>query len=583
VNDYSLFGWFRRLALPTALIIGLASCGGGGGGGGGSDGGGGGGGGGPPTPPPAAAITDAEAAKFLTQATFGPTDAEIDAVKAQGFTTWINAQIALPSSSHQTYVENRLAQIRLTNAQANLSPNQFYESFWLYSATGQAQLRERMKLALSEIFVISLTDANVDVRGAASYYDMLGANAFGNYRTLLEQVSLHPMMGIYLTHLANQREDPATGRTPDENYAREVMQLMSIGVFELNPDGTVRRNAQGEPIPTYTPADISNLAKVFTGFSWYHPNPTNQTFFGGNRNADAAVRPMIVYPQYHSITAKTFLGVTIPAGNNDAAADLRIALDTIFNNPNVPPFICKQLIQRLVTSNPSPGYVSRCSSTFVNNGSGTRGDLAAVVRTILTDAEARDINSANSATFGKIREPMIRMTNWMRAFGATSVSGNYLLNSTSGNTSLGQSALASPSVFNFFRPGYVPPNTRAGAQNLTVPEFQIVDEVTVAGYANTMQAAIGNGIGTGSDVRSAYTREVAVADDANALADRMNRMLLYGQMSSTLRARIVESVNSVAIPAATGTNQAAIDTARLNRARLAVYMTMVSPEYLVQR
>jgi uncharacterized protein (DUF1800 family) len=578
VKVFGLFQAFKGVALSAALVVGLASCGGGGGGGGGGNSGGGG-----PPPNPAPVITDADAAKFLTQSTFGPTDAEIDAVKAQGYAAYINAQMGLQSSSHQTYVENRFAQIRLTNATAQLSPNQFYESFWLYSATGQAQLRERMKFALSQIFVISMNDANVDVRGAASYYDMLGANAFGNYRTLLEQVSLHPMMGIYLTHLANQREDPATGRSPDENYAREVMQLMSIGVFELNNDGTLRRDAQGNPIPTYTANDISQLAKVFTGFSWYHPTPTNTTFFGGNRNVDAVVRPMIAYPQYHSITAKTFLGVTIPAGINDPAGDLRIALDTIFNHANVPPFMCRQLIQRLVTSNPSPGYISRCSAAFINNGSGVRGDLAAVVRTILLDAEARDINSANSATFGKVREPIVRMTNWMRAFGATSVSGNYLLNSTSGNTSLGQSALASPSVFNFYRPGYVPPNTRAGAQNLTVPEFQIVDEVTVAGYANTMQTAIGTGIGTGSDVRSAYTREVTIANDANALADRMNRMLLYGQMSSTLRARIVESVNSVAVPAATGSNQAAIDTALLNRARLAVYMTMVSPEYLVQR
>ena len=292
---------------------------------------------------------------------------------------------------------------------------------------------------------------------------------------------------------------------------------------------------------------------------------------------------MILYPQYHSTSAKTFLGVTLPAGSTDGVAELKTALDTIFNNVNVPPFICKQLIQRLVTSNPSPAYVSRCSTAFINNGSGIRGDLAVVVRTILLDAEARDINSTSSATFGKVREPVIRMTNWMRAFGATSVSGNYLLNSTSANSSLGQSALASPSVFNFFRPGYIPPNTRLGAQNLLAPEFQIVDEVTVAGYANTMQTAIGTGIGTGADVRSAYTREVAIASDANALADRMSRMLLYGQMSSTLRARIVESVNSIAVPAATGSNQATIDTALLNRSRLAVYMTMVSPEYLVQR
>jgi uncharacterized protein (DUF1800 family) len=577
VRDTTLFGRIRACTLPILLVLGLASCGGGGGGG--SSGGGGDG----PPPTPAPVISDAEAAKFLTQSTFGPTDAEIDAVKTQGYTAWINAQIALPSSSHQTYLDNRLAQIRLTNPTAQLSPNQFYESFWLYAATGPAQLRERMKLALSEIFVISLLDPNVDERGAASYYDMLGANAFGNYRTLLEQVSLHPMMGIYLTHLANQKEDVATGRTPDENYAREVMQLMSIGVQELNMDGTVRRDANGAAIPSYTPSDISNLAKVLTGFSWYAATPTNQTFFGRGRTADSYVRPMILYPQYHSTSAKTFLDVTVPAGSTDGVAELKIALDTIFNNVNVAPFLCKQLIQRLVTSNPSPAYVGRCSAIFVNNGSGVRGDLAAVVRTILLDAEARDINSASSATFGKIREPVIRMTNWMRAFGATSVSGNYLLNSTSANSSLGQSALASQSVFNFFRPGYIPPNTRLGAQNLTAPEFQIVDEVTVAGYANTMQAAIGNGIGQGSDVRSAYTREIAVASDANALVDRMNRMLLYGQMSSALRARIVESVNSVVVPAATGTNQDTINTALINRSRLAVYMTMVSPEYLVQR
>lgn len=570
---------FSRLhawALPFALAIGLASCGGGGGGGGGD-------GGTTPPPTPAPVLSDADAAKLLTQATFGPTDAEIDSVKSLGYAGWINAQLALQSSSHLAYADNRLAQLRLTNPTATLGANQFYESFWLYSATGQAQLRERVKLALSEIFVISLTDANIDVRGAASYYDMLGANAFGNYRTLLEQVSLHPMMGVYLTHLANQKEDPATGRTPDENYAREVMQLMSIGVQELNVDGTVRRDANGAAIPTYTPSDISNLARVFTGFSWYAATPTNSTFGGGGRTADSYVRSMILYPQYHSTSAKTFLGVTLPAGSTDGVAELKTALDTIFNNVNVPPFICKQLIQRLVTSNPSPGYVSRCSTAFINNGSGIRGDLAVVVRTILLDAEARDINSTSSATFGKVREPVIRMTNWMRAFGATSVSGNYLLNSTSANSSLGQSALASPSVFNFFRPGYIPPNTRLGAQNLLAPEFQIVDEVTVAGYANTMQTAIGTGIGTGADVRSAYTREVAIASDANALADRMSRMLLYGQMSSTLRARIVESVNSIAVPAATGSNQATIDTALLNRSRLAVYMTMVSPEYLVQR
>jgi len=536
----------------------------------------------PVVEPPASA---ADASRFLTQATFGPTDREIDTVLAKGYTAWIDGQLTAPSSSHLLYVDNRLAQMRLTNAGASLSANQFYESFWLYAANSPAQLRERMKFALSQIFVISLADAAVDVRGATSYYDMLGTQAFGNYRTLLEQVALHPMMGRYLTHLGNQKEDPATGRTPDENFAREIMQLMSLGVHELNPDGTVRLGGNGQPIPAYTTSDISNLSKVFTGFSWYAATPTNTTFRGGGLSADAYVRPMVAYPIYHSTSQKVFLGRTIPAGSTDAMAELRIALDVIAGHPNVPPFMCRQLIQRLVTSNPTPGYVGRCSAVWINNGSGVRGDLGAVVKAILLDGEARNADLAGSTSYGKVREPVIRMTNWMRAFGATSVSGNYLLNSTSATTSLGQSALAAPSVFNFYRPGYVPPNTQAGARNLTVPEFQIVSEVTVAGYANTMQAAIGTGIGTGSDVRSTYAREVGIAHDANALADRMNRMLLNGRMSSTLRARVVESVNGVTIPAlnATGSNQATIDTARLNRARLAVYMTMVSPEYLVQR
>ncbi len=524
------------------------------------------------------------AARFLTQATFGPTDRDIKTILSTGYESFLDGQFAAASPSHLAYMDNRLAQLRLTNPTASLGANQFYESYWLYAATSPAQLRERMKLALSEIFVISLLDGAIDARGAASYYDMLGNNAFGNYRTLLEQVALHPMMGRYLTHLANQKEDTASGRKPDENFAREVLQLMSIGTYQMNNDGTPRRDGGGATIPTYSSDDISNLAKVFTGYSWYSPNPTNSTFFGGSRNVDAYVRPMIYYANYHSVTAKTFLGTTIPAGAAATGSnDLTVALDAIFNHPNVPPFMCHRLIQRLVTSNPTPAYVSRCSAVFSNNGSGVRGDLKAVVRAILIDPEARNEALAATPGYGKVREPMIRLTNWMRAFGATSISGNYLITSTSANTSLGQSALSSPSVFNFYRPGYVPPNTRLGAQGLTAPEFQIVDEVTVAGYANTMQTAIGTGIGSGSDVRSAYLNEIAIAADANTLVDRMDRMLLYGRMSPTLRARIIESVNSVVVPAPTASNAATIATAKLNRAKLAVYMTMVSPEYLVQR
>lgn len=572
------------IALALALALGLSACGGGGGGGGGGTA--------PaptvpttPTPPPApVGISDPEAGRFLTQATFGVTDPDIATLKASTYAAWLTQQMALaPSASHQTHVDDRLVALRVTNASATLSANQFYESFWGQAATGPDQLRQRVKFALSQIFVISLNDANVDVRGAASYYDMLGANAFGNFRSLLENVTLHPMMGIYLTSLANQKEDDRTGRHPDENYAREVMQLMSIGLYSLNTDGTNKLDASGNPIPSYTAEDISNLAKVFTGMSWYHPAPTNSTFFGGSRDANATVRPMILYSNYHSISAKTFLGVTIPATTTpDPAGDIKIALDTIFNHPNVGPFIAKRLIQQLVTSNPSAGYVGRVAAAFNNNGSGTRGDMAAVVRAVLTDAEARDSATAAGATYGKLREPIVRMANWMRSFNALSTSGSYLLTSTSASTSLGQSPLAANSVFNFYRPGYVPPNTRLGTQNLTAPEFQIVDEVSVAGYLNTLQTTINTGIGSNNDVRSTYAAEVAIANDPTALVERVNRLLLYGQMSATLKARIIEAVTGVAIPGGTAT-QAQIDAARLNRAKLAIFMAMASPDYLTQR
>lgn len=473
-------------------------------------------------------------------------------------------------------------QLRVADPNAGLGPNQFYEAFWQNAVTGSDQLRQRMRFALSQIFVISLVDPNIDIRGAASYYDMLGANALGNYRTLLEQVTLHPMMGVYLTHLANQKEDTAGTRSPDENYAREVMQLMSIGLFMLNPDGTKQLDTSGQPIPTYTQDDISGLARVFTGLSWYAPTPTNNTFFGGNRNADATIRPMIFYNNYHSTSQKRFLGTTIPASATvDIAGDLRIALDTIFNHPNVGPFMAQRLIQQFVTSNPSLAYVRCVATVFNNNGSGVRGDLAAVIRAVLTDSEARNIGVVSSASFGKLREPVIRLANWMRAFGATSQSGNWLMGSTSANTSLSQAPLTSPSVFNFWRPGYVPPSTQLGAQNLQAPEFQVVDEVAVAGYLNTMQNAVNAGVGSGNDIRSAYTAEIAIANDPVALVDRVNKLLVYGQLSAISQQRINEAVTGVAIPA-TGT-QAQIDAARLNRAKLAVFLAMASPEYLALR
>jgi uncharacterized protein (DUF1800 family) len=583
-----------RHLLAAAMMAFLAACGGGGGGGG--SGGGGGVGTPSPTPTPTVAPpTSAEAGRLLEQATFGPTEASIALVQSQGVNGWITAQLAapMPAQSHLAFIDAKIA--------ATVTPDAstFYASWWRQAVSEPDQLRQRTAFALSQIFVISLNDPNVDVRGAASYYDMLAADAFGNYRKLLEDVTLHPMMGRYLTYLANQKEDAAGTRTPDENYAREVMQLMTVGLWELNQDGSQKLTG-ATPIATYDPDDIKGLAKVFTGISWYHTSPTNSTFLGNTAHSDRSVRPMIFYPTFHSTSAKDFLGTTIPANTTvDMAGDLRIALDTLFNHPNVGPFIATRLIQQMVTSNPTPAYVSRVAGIFNNNGSGVRGDMAAVVRAVLTDTEARTAPAATAASYGKLREPVIRAANWMRAFSAVSQSTNFTVPSTSANTSFGQSPLASPSVFNFWRPGFVPPSsTELGQRNLLAPEFQTVDEVSTASYINVMQDWITSGVGsgfstgnpmtgtttyTGRDIQLAYTAEIALADNPTALIDRMNLLLFHGAITDTTRTRLNAAVTAITIPAATGTNQATIDTAKLNRVKTAIFFSLISPDYLIQR
>jgi uncharacterized protein (DUF1800 family) len=406
----------------------------------------------------------------------------------------------------------------------------------------------------------------------------------------MNDVTLNSQMGNYLTYLANQKENAATGQHPDENYAREFMQLMTIGLWKLNPDGTQTLDSSGNPIPTYSVTDIQGLAKVFTGISWYSPTPTNSTFFGGNLDPKATVTPMIFYDQFHSISEKDFLGVTIPATTTaNTAADLKTALDTIFNHPNVGPFVGKRLIQALVTSNPSPAYVARVAAVFANNGSGVRGDMGAVIKAILTDTEARDTaDDTASATFGKIREPVVRVGNWLRSFAATSQSGTWPLGNTEASTSLAQAALDSPSVFNFYRPGYAPPSSKMAAAGLVAPEMQIVDEVSTASYVNLMQGVITNGFGAtptggkGADVQSAYANEVSLAATPASLVARLNTLLLYGQMSSGLQTNVTNAVTAIAIPGGTAT-AAQIQAAELQRVKLAVLLVMASPEYMAQR
>ena len=542
-------------AVAAALLIVLAACGGGSGGTGEAESG-------PSASPAAAGPSNAPlaAARFLTQATYGPTPAEITRLSSMTYASWIDEQFAKPQSLHRQYMDQAAGDQAAMNAQVN--QDNFFNSYWSQAIAGQDQLRQRAAFALSQIFVISFTDTTLrsQARGVASYYDMLGEQAFGNFREMLEAVALHPMMGIYLSHMKNQKEDPATGRVPDLNFAREITQLFTIGQYKLNLDGTVVTGADGKAAAAYTSADLEGLSQVFTGWSWYagtvDADRTNRRFFGNDGNLERDWRPMQDYNQFatntnfHSISAKNFLGVTIPAQTlttADTKGDLKIALDTLFNHPNVGPFIGKQLIQRMVTSNPSPQYVARVATVFNDNGAGKRGDMKAVWKAILLDTEARTASTAASA--GKVREPVVRLANFMRAFNATSKSARFMgIGNTDDPTSrLNQTVMFAPTVFNFYRPGYVPSSKPIADAGLVAPEFQIVHDVSVAGYMNYMRSLVT--IDTNRDIQQDYTAEIALADNPADLVERMNLLLFTGTMPDALRTQLVAAVTSRAIPA----------------------------------
>ncbi len=533
--------------------------------------------------PKVTVVAQSEASRFLAQATFGPRMADIDSVSSTGYEAWIDNQFAKPQTLHLPVVTTYINSLPAGQAPGTTG---FVWSVWKNFTTGDDALRQRVAFALSEIFVVSINSAigGNYPRGPAQYLDTLGTHAFGNFRNLIESVTYSPMMGIYLSHLRNQKENAANGSVPDENYAREVMQLMTIGLYELNTDGTQKFNAQGRPIETYSNTDVSALGKVFTGLSWSGPDTSTNRFNGGGTpvDADREIKPMQAYNAFHSVAQKQFLGVTIPASTvatADTTGDIRVALDRLFNHPNVGPFIGKQLIQRLVSSNPSPAYVSRVASAFNNNGLGVRGDMKAVIRAVLLDAEAR--GTLINPQAGKVREPIVRFVHWMRAFNARSTDGRFLQGTTSdASTQLGQSPMFSPSVFNFFRPGYIPPNSRAGALGLAVPEMQITNENSMAGYLNFIRNAINAGVGTRNnnvlDIQADYTAELALAANPDLLVDRVNLLMTGGSLSVATRTQIRNAVASVNI----GTANPAADSR--NRVNLAIYLTMAAPEYLFQ-
>lgn len=505
-----------------------------------------------------------ESARFLAQSTLGAGRSEAQVLSQRSLDDWLNEQFARPPSmGHVDWLRSQGYEAE----EFRYSQRGLDNTIWRAFIGGDDPLRQRMVFALSEICVVSVLGVDSAWRqfALAYYLDILQAHAFGNYRQLLEAITLSPAMGYYLTFRGNAKTNPKTGSQPDENYARELMQLFTIGLVQLQPDGTpVLRN--GQPVETYRAEDVSGLARVFTGWDldtagMVKPYPPDQM-----------CRPLVQVSTRYETGPKQFLGTTIPDAT-DARTALRMALDALFAHPNVPPFVSRQLIQRLVTSNPSPAYVGRVAAVFTNNGLGVRGDLRAVVRAILLDPEARDPARLQDPAWGKLREPVQRFVHWARAFRATSAGGIWDIGDLSDpGARLGQSPLRSPSVFNFFRPGYVPPHTTLADRRLVGPEFQITNESTVAGYVNFMQRAVaGRNIG---DLRADYSSLQPLAANAQALVAEVALALTAGHMSAATQSLIATAVQSM--PAKT-------DTDLLNRVHATLTLVLASPEYIVQK
>ena len=538
--------------------------------------------------------TAKDVVRFLTQATFGPTEDTIQRLIADeaNYEAWIDEQIALPATNLLNTLDGKFSQAGLPISRADI--DQFYQKqllgsdvFWETFAYGEDQLRQRVAFALSQIFVISETSDTLfnNSRGVAAYHDLLASHAFGNFRDLLQDVTLNPMMGEYLSMIRNEKANIEQNIRPDENYARELMQLFSIGLVMLNQDGSVQTDGDGQPIPTYDQDIIKAFARVFTGWTY---NNANSWYYDGWLFGDT-ISPMKAYEFIHDTDEKTLLnGEVLPAGQT-ALADLEGALDNIFNHENVAPFISKQLIQRLVTSNPSPAYISRISSVFSDNGEGVRGDLGAVVKAILLDQEARTGHLTSAHTFGKLKEPILKFTALIRAF---NVQGSHPVD-TLGNLqptlrffwpgiASGQKPYGSPSVFNFYRPDHSPAGSIRDS-GLVAPETQILNEYYITEATNygsaivfhsydflltQCQNRIGHLDGFGCPYPD-FSAEIAIANNTAQLMDRLNLLLFAGEMSTPMEDALVILAGQQSEP-------------RFVVAEV-VHLMYISPEFSVQR
>lgn len=478
-----------------------------------------------------ATMDSSHAARLLHQASLGPTYEEI--LSAQGLSAeeWIDSQMQLPITYHVDYLENY--------------PNRDYprqinriDAWWKGSINAPDQLRQRVAYAMSQIFVVSDFNNSLanEPKGMVSYYDMLLENAFGNYRDILETISRSPIMGKYLDHLGNEKADEERNIRPDENYARELLQLFSIGLEELSLNGLVKKDTNGQPIPAYTQADIEGFAKVFTGWTF-----GASEFWGRPSNNHSIL--MSPFEAYHSTAEKHLISDVVIPANTDAETSLKIALDTIFAHPNIAPFISKQLILKLITSNPSPSYIERVAKIFNDNGQGVKGDLSAVIKAIYLDPEARQF-AAPLAYFGKVREPLLKQMQLWRVFKAKSLNNRYYTSNLS--LMFGQGPLQSPSVFNFYQPDHQP--QELSGSMLVAPELQIANDAYVINTLNTHFDEISRRVAERYDELNENYVYLYMGDDLellanfglNAVIDKYDTLFFAGAMSHDMRNAIYD-------------------------------------------
>ncbi|MEL7423172.1 MAG: DUF1800 domain-containing protein [Bacteroidota bacterium] len=522
----------------------------------------------------------ADASRFLAQATIGYDYETIQMVAAMGYEAWLDEQMALPAEPTLPigyFLENQLAGEEITFGGIT------FRSAWLNQVLRSPDLlRQRMNYALSQIFVVSAFGSDLfedHTILSSGYFDLLGQHAFGNYRDLLSAVSRHLSMGVYLSHFNNPKSDPANNIHPDENYAREVMQLFSIGLYELNNDGTRQLTPDGNFIATYNNDDIREFAKVFTGFGVGGPEGQ----FGVDIwevVEDGGKFPMAMYEEWHEQGEKRLLnGMVVPAGQT-GLQDFEMAMDNLYQHPNVGPFIGKALIQFYVSSNPSPAYVNRVATVFNDNGEGVRGDMGAVLKAILLDPEARDCAAIANPTAGKLREPIVRYMHFLRAFNADNPARVFLDPLFVWGENVGQIPMYASSVFNFYQPEFQP-NGPIAEQDLVAPVFQIHNSSSSIGYINMVNQWTFEGYplddltedvnAEGANVQLAtsldYTDEVALLTDPVELVDRLNILLAAGQLSMNTQETIVTALQSV--------------EDEEQRLPLAIYLVLISPDFAI--